>query len=120
MKRILWALTLATLLLALVGCGAGNIYGAWQAQAMDGLVFEFEKDGGFSVRQPDDPGNVLRGSYTLVGEAGIEILLEGGGALFRHLRHRVGRAGSHPFGRAAVLLPLPGIAYKMEAASFRF
>ena len=42
------------------------------------LVFEFEKDGGFSVRQPDDPGNVLRGSYTLVGEAGIEILLEGG------------------------------------------
>ena len=24
------------------------------------------------------PGNVLRGSYTLVGEAGIEILLEGG------------------------------------------
>ena len=78
MKRILWALTLATLLLALVGCGAGNIYGAWQAQAMDGLVFEFEKDGGFSVRQPDDPGNVLRGSYTFVGEAGIEILLEGG------------------------------------------
>lgn len=66
MKRILWALTLATLLLALVGCGAGNIYGAWQAQAMDGLVFEFEKDGGFSVRQPDDPGNVLRGSYTLL------------------------------------------------------
>lgn len=82
MKRILWALTLATLLLALVGCGAGNIYGAWQAQAMDGLVFEFEKDGGFSVRQPDDPGNVLRGSYTLVGEAGIEILLEGARSAF--------------------------------------
>ncbi len=82
MKRILWALTLATLLLALVGCGAGNIYGAWQAQAMDGLVFEFEKDGGFSVRQPDDPGNVLRGSYTLVGEAGIEILWRGARSAF--------------------------------------
>lgn len=37
-----------------------------------------KKTAAFRCASPDDPGNVLRGSYTLVGEAGIEILLEGG------------------------------------------
>jgi hypothetical protein len=82
MKKIIPVLALIVLLLVLAGCGGTSICGAWQAQAMDGLVFEFQKDGGFSVRRPDDPGNVLEGSYTLTGETGIEIVLEGGEETF--------------------------------------